>query len=425
MDNQDCIPAGYRLLQAHLILRHGDRAPTANIYDAPHGEANGITAHTKAKAESSYWTAQMPSPLTLSSLSTMFPVHFLDQHDEHAAEKLQTTSANYPFGLLTRRGLHGTFSIGQTLRAIYIDNNDNSLLPKDGTCTGEGAVAARSTAMKRTVESCQSVLHGFCRPRSMLEQGAVQVGVETGTALELANFGFMRERCPSLIKKWQASMATEHAQQVERETTPLVEELQQHYPMLRSTGMSHTSKLLKAFDHFKTHSAHDLATAKGTGEHTLHTLKLWAQGHFWRLYAAQHAAQTTLMCRRILDRMDRRLNDPMNTKVPRLCIYSGHDTTIMPTLATLMLVVPTPEQEWPPYGAHVRLELLQKEASIAKQTTEDEDSAYVRIVYQDRTILRSMNEFKAMLGSQQSTSFEVECQDHQDSIALNPFQDNR
>tara|TARA_B100000780_G_scaffold259584_1_gene210736 strand:+ start:59 stop:1327 length:1269 start_codon:yes stop_codon:yes gene_type:complete len=422
MTDINTIPAGYKLLQAHLILRHGDRAPTSNIYSSPPSSSSsiGIAASIKATAETSYWTAQMPSPLTLSSLSTMFPVNFLDTTDTNNFSKLENTNKNYPFGLLTTRGLFGTFSLGAALRKLYIEDND--LLPKQESCTANPhSISARSTAMKRTVQSCQSVLHGFCAPSNSNELGVVQVNVETGKALEMPNFGFMREKCPALIKQWQASLNTEHSKQVEQDTTPLVQELATFYPYLRSQGMSHTSKLLKAFDHFKTHQAHGLETAQGTRKETMSELKTWARDHFWRLYANQHAIQTTLMMTRILTAMENRVLNVNDRKVPRLCIYSGHDTTVMPTLATLMLVNPTPDEEWPPYGAHVRLELLHKEYEFDAAAPKH----FVRIVYQEKSIIRSMDEFKALILSQRTMNFVEECKDSDASEGINPFQDNR
>jgi hypothetical protein len=197
--NPHSIPTGYTLLQAHLILRHGDRAPTANIYAAPpNGPPNGKTAQAKAVAEASYWNSQMPSSLTLKALTSMFPITFLDTNNLSAATNQFHNSAKAaPFGLLTQRGLHQTFSLGAELRQLYVD--EAHLLPTANTCTQVEAVTARSTAMKRTVQSCQSVLHGFCRPSSFNEGGgAVPVQVETGAALSLPNFGFMREKCPLL-----------------------------------------------------------------------------------------------------------------------------------------------------------------------------------------------------------------------------------
>jgi hypothetical protein len=221
-------------------------------------------------------------------------------------------------------------------------------------------------------------------------------------------------------------MSSAHVKQVEEDTTPLLNQLKKHYPMLKSQKMSHTYTLLKSFDHFKTHQAHELATAPGTDETTVHALKLWARDVFWRLYAQQHATQTTLLCSSILSSMEARIQ-ALSTEstgstaittgaaVPKMCIYSGHDTTVMPLLATLKCVVPTPEAEWPPYGAHVRVELLEKD-----------QHHHVRIVYQDRVVLRSMDEFRELILSQQQ-DLSVECQidDRSGEPGLNPFQDNR
>jgi len=185
------IPMGYTLLQAHLIMRHGDRAPTTNIYLAPNNQINGKTAESKATAEHSYWNSQMPSMVTLRALSTMFPVTFLEKNNNAAATKLGEKK-DYPFGMLTRRGLSGTYSLGKELRKIYVDQA--RLLPSTNTCSAD-VISARSTSMNRTVESCQSVLHGFCKPTSLSRNkdgaiiGTVNVHVETGQEQTMPNFG--------------------------------------------------------------------------------------------------------------------------------------------------------------------------------------------------------------------------------------------
>ena len=416
----DHIPPGFKLLQATLLLRHGDRAPTSNIFSSPpSGVQNGMRAEAKARAETAYWFSQLPSPLTLQSLSSMFPIKFNASNPLAGEKKLEASAASAHYGLLTRQGLVGSYQIGERLRRIYVV--ENGLLPLDLTCSGD-VVVTRSTAMKRTVQSAQSVLHGFCKPQGAKDKGSGSIFVEAEDDMEMPNFGFMSKKCPALVKQWQASMQSAHGRAVELETTPLIHSLESYYPMLKSTRMSHTSKMLKLFDHFKCHQAHELPTAPGTGPETMSTLKSWARDTFWRLYAAQHATQTTLLCTRILETMERRLENLQDSTVPRMCVFSGHDTTIMPMMATLMVVVPTPQEEWPPYSAHIRIELLEKELN---------HTPYVRVVYRDHAVLRSMEEFRALILSQRK-DLKVECVVMEETEekksgggGLNPFQDNR
>jgi hypothetical protein len=269
----------------------------------------------------------------------------------------------------------------------------------------------------------------------------------------------MREKCPLLLTKWYKSMNESNnnnddddddddKESIQVQSLLLLKKLKLHYPMLNSKNMSTTSKLLKSFDHYKTHHAHQLPTAfkvntantdtittdtnnNYTDEsNTLKTLKIWARDVFWRLYQKQHSIQTTLLCKNILLSMNNMITSlsssppslsPSNTAttvVPKMCIYSGHDTTIMPMLATLQIVVPTPKEEWPPYGAHIRLELLQNENASGEY--------YVRMIYQNSVIMKSMNEFRALIQSQ-SKDMLIECQptNDDDDSTVNPFQDNR
>ena len=448
-------PPGYAIVQAHIFFRHGDRCPTRNILDqwtnapSPLGKAE----KARADAEKAYWESTLPRQARLRALNTIFPVTFTDP--DQGPSILERSRKLHPFGILTKKGLSQSEALGAALRRQYVEHA--KLLPGSTmTCQTEGSVLARSTAMERTVQSCQGFLRGFCgvaakvdTPQSAQDRevkgsyavssrddgSRVNVLVETGGHALLPNFGFIRERCPSLMEKYSLMMST--SEDIKRDDAgikKLIERLAVNYPSMRSPLTPFQSMSIRAFDHFKCHSAHKLPTAKGT-ERALEPLKSWASSHFYRYYSMHHGLMTSFLLRSVVSQMKRLAvyNDP---SAPKVCLYSGHDTTIMPLLLSLGVVkseTAGDEAKWPAYSAHVRLELLRK--------INAEDQFSVRIVYDGKTFSPTdggeagaeevrcveLSEFESYLNSlvDEHGDLDAACKVSTSAISQNPFQDAR
>ena len=107
-------------------------------------------------------------------------------------------------------------------------------------------------------------LRGFCGDTFL---PSVQVLVETGEQALLPNFGFIRGRCPALMDVYLSMMSKSAAMHKDDAAIkPVMDELAEHYPLVRSPHTPFQSKCIRAFDHFKCHNSHSLPTL-GTEEH--------------------------------------------------------------------------------------------------------------------------------------------------------------
>ena len=123
---------GLRVLQTHVVLRHGDRTPTYNCME-PMGE--------RAVIESFAWARKLPRSAELATLRSEFDV----VQPDDAPPRDRDLGV---FGSLTRRGLAQTRALGRSLRAVY------------GTVDRADCVVYSSN-FTRTVRSAQSMLGGF------------------------------------------------------------------------------------------------------------------------------------------------------------------------------------------------------------------------------------------------------------------------
>ena len=313
----------------------------------------------------------MPSPTVLRALSRLYPIHFLDA--DSGPDCLRHSEGKAPFGLLTVKGLAQTNAVGKSLRRLYVDRF--SLLPEQSTCSAAGSIKVRSTSLRRTVQSSQSFLAGFCNCDKMAEisTGRVAIEVESkGSHLMLPNFNFMLKRCPQLAADFQENVLLPRTKRGVRSMAPIMAELKRHYPLF-SSSIPETSKLLWAFDHFKCLSAHNLPSPTGT-QTFLKPLRIWAQDHFWWAYSSSARLQASFLLKNVARRMSDFVNG--EASVPKFFLYSGHDTTIMPLLCALGAVPCTWSDKWPGYADHVMIELWEKGPS-------SERSFGVRIVYND------------------------------------------
>ena len=122
-----------RVVQAHVVFRHGDRTPTYNCME-PMGET--------AVIESFAWARKLPRRHELATLRS----EFVSERADGVEPRDRTLGV---FGSLTRRGVAQTRALGRSLRAAYGDDVDRS------DC------AIYSSNFTRTVRSAQSVVGGF------------------------------------------------------------------------------------------------------------------------------------------------------------------------------------------------------------------------------------------------------------------------
>ena len=128
------IPRGFRLVQSHVVLRHGDRTPTFNCWE-PMG-ASG--------EESWAWARKLPRVAEVEDQESAFVV------DRPAGVEPRDSNLGV-FGSLTRRGLAQTNAVGRALREDYGER-----LGGDAT-----NILTYTSNFNRTQRSVQSMLCGL------------------------------------------------------------------------------------------------------------------------------------------------------------------------------------------------------------------------------------------------------------------------
>mmetsp|Transcript_41667 Transcript_41667/g.87228 ORF Transcript_41667/g.87228 Transcript_41667/m.87228 type:complete len:527 (+) Transcript_41667:13-1593(+) len=126
-------PPGYVLGQVIVVLRHGDRAPISRT-------AGELTCDER------FWCGTLPSAETCTTWDNTFPI---------IGPATAYDAGDAPFGMLTREGADQCFRLGIELRARLEAHAPHLLNPAGG------GVHARSTNLRRTQQSAQSLLFGL------------------------------------------------------------------------------------------------------------------------------------------------------------------------------------------------------------------------------------------------------------------------
>ncbi|KAJ1801856.1 hypothetical protein LPJ56_006344, partial [Coemansia sp. RSA 2599] len=288
-----------------------------------------------------------------------------------ASDGSRAPAAMCEFGQLTDLGRQSMTALGVYLRALYVDAL--GFLPpaprRPASDSPTNDLYLRATRFTRTFESLQHVLGGLY---PALEPGSpvFRVNVRPAEHETLMNdrrckrmqplFGEFKKRCLALHSDERRQLYADMRK------VPALREHLDSKGLLEDSRIS-TTMLDVAFSEY----VHGLLPPDAVNDALLtrtlqlasaeHMLPLWKStavarlriGHLLREFAASVAAAVE---------MDRAGRDQQ----PKMAIYSAHDATIAPLLATLGSDAESakpaasllPEMLWPPFGSSLRVELL-------------------------------------------------------------------
>lgn len=328
---------GDTLKLVQVVFRHGARTPLS----------------------ANYWPDLVDAWDVCGKLYDPVPVEVIDEtgkprpvNDHNAKQMATILNGGCHKGELTREGQHQARSFGRWLRHRYIDTLN--FLPDE---YATGTLYGRTTNYARTIATLQGVLTGlFPRIKD-------PISIRTTEEMDEILFGNPEgcKKLKSLIKQ-AASLANETL------PSPKVKALQERVREAMSLPPSVPIKFLDLHDAMTSMQTHGKPIPEAMRDpELLQAIEEQATARFMAFVVGSpelgHASDILrLGMGRLMHVMvqcmeeSARLNGKEVEKHPKLYLYSGHDSTIMPLLAALGQEV----DHWPPYLANLVFELWQR-----------------------------------------------------------------
>ncbi len=348
-----------RVVQTHIIFRHGDRAPTANYFEG--GVTRNIRNHS-ANAETLFWQLQMPASRVCMQLNTVAPI------SNSTMDQLKG-SKNFPYGCLTMLGVNGSIRLGEKLRKRYV-----SLL--ESLEHNSELVKARATFYTRCVQTCQSFLVGFlnCATNKQTNNpfsSGVNIFVENPERAEdltIPNLGQLcKIKFPGAFNIFK--LYTKSTAQKIRSMPEVFGPLFEYY----NKSLVNDKVVIQTFDYLKTHDSHNFVRPQAL---TASIPKYYSlvSSTYWNFFWANSHKISAPLVKSIIENMSNRAST--RTKV---YLYSGHDTSVMATVTSVCKIFEAQNifnvEDWPDYNSYVALELW--------CNANNEEDVYIRCVYND------------------------------------------
>ena len=305
------------LLQIILVNRHGDRGPISR------------KAGTATFLDEARWELRMPSAKVQAAWDAVSPVHGPAQPYDEGEE---------PFGQLTEVGAAQCYALGEWLR------NSLQLWAPQLLPTEARHISAHATNIRRTQQSAQNILGGLLHDDEALPL-TVPITVR---ALDDERLIPRPSVCPALRRR------LDELADAKRDATASPDEAAVLTRVQRALGYAEGAlRLDQAREVLVCAHTHGDALPAGLSDADIGALltinaKQWAV-----LYNDPTVA--TLGMGRLLAEVSAHLEAAANgdASAPRIVLLSGHDSTLVPLLGALGVF----DDLWPPYAAHLRIEL--------------------------------------------------------------------
>ncbi|KAJ3354213.1 hypothetical protein GGF32_002642 [Allomyces javanicus] len=354
-------PSDLSLKLVQIVHRHGERTPIVP----------GLSHLVNPVYENCHLGAflALNSALSTSANARQYTkvLHDADL-PQHGA-----TPGTCAAGMLTDQGRTTMTSLGRAARSLYID----ALQFLPSKLQEPGDVYLRSSDFARTLESLHSVVEGMY-PET--DRGGAHPPMHIFTRTPVGSDNIYRdfgcERYRRLAKQFNALIKHE-----------VGEDMKSWSAKLQDMASDPKHGAVLAFDILGAALAHGRATDVVTPAE-YETLRD-ASTRLWFGHMVKYPEMGRLLIGRFVTEVHELMAhhvtgvapDPAEfsmhvqhmrasgtTNPPRLALYSGHDTTLVPLVAALGAW----DHTWPPFASHLTLELFQTE-------TRAEDSHFVRL----------------------------------------------
>ncbi|KAK9824986.1 hypothetical protein WJX81_003696 [Elliptochloris bilobata] len=322
-----------------MVFRHGARTPlTAQYWGSAHWKAEGADA----------LCGTLPGTVQLSITEKSGGPRPECEGDTTQANTVLPGGCTS--GELTLSGQAQARELGAWLRHRYVDSA--GFLPPDYQ---DGVVAACTTNYRRTVDTLAGVLSGLWP--SVAANGRIIPAV-TSAAIDEVLWG-NADNCERLRSMFKAHAA--RVKEAQKGDARLAE-LDARVRGVLSLPHDHRVSMMEVHDALTALEHHGLGLPEGADAALKAEVEAEAARRITSLVApAAGAASREDILRlsmgrlfeQIVARMDAAAGRVSAAPQPRLALYSGHDTTIMPLLVTLGGDL----SHWPPYVSNLAFEL--------------------------------------------------------------------
>ncbi|CAM9464044.1 unnamed protein product [Scytosiphon promiscuus] len=340
------VPHGLLLKQMVVICRHGDRAPVANSVG---------TLLDGGPESIKLWNSKLPPQEQLNRWSKAFPRRVLGENFGQTIDEICATE--YPWGQLTFRGAEELRMVGEGLRGI-LDGGEAHW--KEGVMPGEGgrlfpagldaeksSIFVRCSRVPRTQQSAQNMLIGL--------------GVKGGVDLHVRP------------KETETMMPVHHTR---ARRSAIIAELDQDnesvypgYAELRAkaaevAGVSEEElKWTSTREVLSCYEAHGVPLPPGAASSGAIDKVVSFTSWMWgRWFGTREMARLSLgpFLQELLTMLGARgqetgIPEAGMPSTPKLAIFSGHDTTLLPILAAFQIY----DNAWPPYASYISLDVAE------------------------------------------------------------------
>ncbi|KEI39681.1 uncharacterized protein L969DRAFT_87674 [Mixia osmundae IAM 14324] len=339
-DLDDYVPAGLRLLQAHLFVRHGERTPVRRRMQNVGMPDDWILCHLAGQFDAAVANSQ--------GTLTSFPMVVKAQRQDQVNSPRVAPEGACHSGQPTDLGRSSLLSVGEQLRATYIDRL--GFLPSMMTAKDEGVVTFRTTPIQRTIESLQQTIQGLY-PRQQMDGWKPTIMIRDIHEESLWPNPSACKRLYRLDKEAQQLAKVEH----EEALAGLDDKIARFFPNpIRVDSHPRANGILDTINAARSHGMH--VPEPFLDPVVLRTLERAVLAEFFNGYRSPEFKRLAMgrLTGDMLESFKRKAAQPTSEKL-RLALHSCHDTT----LGGLTRTFGVEEEAWPPFSSHVGFELFE------------------------------------------------------------------
>jgi hypothetical protein len=376
----------YRLLLSQIVTRHGDRSPAVNF--------------SKTEDEATLWTGRLPDPADIDAAALNFPVQSL-------TKRSPIDGPLYPFAQLSKMGMEQHVNLGRRLAARCGEYYKTGNRLEVNETLRRMRVCAVSTNYKRTQLSAQCLLHGFLSEIGADKFDGEDVNILVKQTDNDSINTFDRSGGVSLGELCRGMEATALFTEKEEAMQPVKDKLVGEIELFAADPS--IFKWINAADYFACAESHgDMVGKDLQGEVEA---AVWQHLHwkFFQWYSNPELLRVATGP--LMAEMNFQIEEAMSATggdddaPPKLCLYSGHDVSIL--MLHHALKSPTYTQTWwPAYASHVIVELVEHRHSrermlrLAFDVDDKEDAGVMLAVSEFEQLSAAVNLQEGWIGQE-------------------------